>query len=85
MRQASKNWTNGGDDMTSLKGVVFGSPEYVRIVKDAEAVGENTQLIGVAEKSIDKVARCSVDITYEQRESLRNIRRDIDEILGDRR
>lgn len=69
--------------MRSVKGMTFGSPEYVAMVKAAEREGEVTELIGEIGSRVDRILRMGIDLTAEQVRNLRRIRRDIGEVTGE--
>ena len=67
----------------SVKGMTFGTEEYVKTAKRAEQIGEVDEIISRIDKEVDRIVGMGVGITYSQRWKLRYIREDIDYLTGD--
>lgn len=67
----------------SVKGMAFGTEEYVKTTKRAEQIGEVDEIISRIDKEVDRLVGMGVGITYSQRWKLRYIREDIDYLTGD--
>jgi len=67
----------------SVKGMTFGTDEYVKTAKRAEQIGEVDEIISRIDKEVDRLVGMGVGITYSQRWKLRYIREDIDYLTGD--
>jgi hypothetical protein len=69
----------------TIKGLTFGSPEYVRISKQAEACYDADKIIDRISESVEELIGHSgyrMD-NREQARELRHVRNDLTEIVGD--
>ena len=67
----------------SVKGMAFGTEEYVKTTKRAEQIGEVDEIISRIDKEVGRLVGMGIGITYSQRWKLRYIRDDIDYLTGD--
>ncbi len=58
---------------TNLKGVVFGSPEYVRKAKYGESVGRKDEIIDEISNLNEELWDTDGDLTFEQNRVLQSI------------
>jgi hypothetical protein len=70
--------------MTSLKGIEWGSPEFVKIAKQGESEYEANEIINNSAELIDSLIdfRGFNSENWKQRSGLIGIRDDLTEILG---
>lgn len=69
--------------MVSLRDIVIGSDEYVKIVKKAEQEGRVDELLMRIETDVDGIYREGAEFTEKQRIRLRGIRREVSELIDE--
>lgn len=69
--------------MTAIRGLMWGSPEFVELAKASEKRGELDELIEELYETTGEIIELSDELTETQRQQLRYVLTDIFEMVGD--